>query len=248
VLAVSNHTRQRLLVDFALDPAKTGLLPNTFEPARFMPAPKAAYLLERFRITLEQPLILTVGRLAGAERYKGYDQILRALPEIRAAIPDVRYILGGTGPDQARIKALVKSWRLDDTVVLPGFIPEAELPDFYNLCDVFAMPSSGEGFGIVFLEALSCGKPVLAGSKDGSVEALLQGELGVLVNPDDIPAISKALIEMLTGHHPLPILREPHLLRSKVIDAYGYPKFRETLGEQLSALPDRKARLPRAQP
>ncbi len=82
-------------------------------------------------------------------------------------------------------------------MTLAGYIPEEELNDHYNLCDVFAMPSKGEGFGIVFLEAMACGKPVLAGNKDGSVDALLGGKLGALVDPDDVAQIAETLIAIL---------------------------------------------------
>src|SRR5205085_8790504 len=109
----------------------------------------------------------------------------------------VRYILAGRGPDRGRIEALIRELELEECVILPGHIPEHELAGLYNLCDVFAMPSKGEGFGIVFLEALGCGKPVLAGNKDGSVDAVLDGELGALVDPDDIAQIEQTLIEIL---------------------------------------------------
>lgn len=120
--------------------------------------------------------------------------------------------------------------------MLTGFIPDHELEDHYNLCDVFAMPSKGEGFGIVFLEAMACGKPVLAGNKDGSVDAVLNGELGVLVDPDDVAQITEALRLVLTGRHPLAILRQPAEIRRRVIEAYGYPQFVTCLAEHLRVL------------
>ena len=127
---------------------------------------------------------------------------------------------------------------LTDSVILAGYIPEHELCAFYNLCDVFAMPSKGEGFGIVFLEALACGKPVIAGNKDGSVDAVLNGELGVLVDPESVDEIAKALAGVISKTHPLQILQRPQDLRRGVIDAYGYARFVERVKEIIQPFVD----------
>lgn len=234
--SVSRFTQASVRRQLALGQAHLGLLPNTFLPAQFNPAPKPNYLLRRYGLTPAQPVILTVARLAGAERYKGYDQILRGLPELIRRVPDVRYVLGGRGADRTRIEALIDQLGVRSHVTLAGFLPDHELEDHYNLCDVFAMPSKGEGFGIVFLEAMACGKPVLAGNQDGSVDPLLNGELGVLVDPDDVPGIARELELLLTRRHPLAILQQPAELRRRVIEAYGYPRFLNLLAERLRAL------------
>jgi glycosyltransferase involved in cell wall biosynthesis len=236
ILAVSRFTRERLLKELAMAPAAVGLLPNTFLPEQFAPAAKPRYLLHRYGLRPEQPVILTVSRLAGRERYKGYDQILQALAELRRTLPDVRYVLGGRGDDRLRVERMARDLGVREHLTLTGFIPDHELEDHYNLCDVFAMPSKGEGFGIVFLEAMACGKPVLAGNCDGSTDAVLDGELGVLVNPDDVPAITQALRLILLRQHPLAILQRPVELRRRVIEAYGYPRFVACLAEHLRNL------------
>ncbi|GAB4534248.1 MAG: hypothetical protein Tsb0014_20320 [Pleurocapsa sp.] len=233
ILAVSNYTRDRLIQEQNLDLSRVSLLPNTFDVDRFQIAPKPNYLLQRYRLNPKQPIILTVARLDSTERYKGYDQILKALPSIRQTIPDVHYIIAGKGSDVERIQKLITELNLQDCVTLTGFIPDEELNDHYNLCDVFAMPSKGEGFGIVYLEALACGKPVLGGDRDGAIDALCQGELGVLVNPDDVDAISQALTQILQQTYPHPILYQPETLRQKVTDTFGFTKFQNTLAQLL---------------
>src|SRR5213079_241912 len=155
----------------------------------------------------------------------GYDQMIRALPRILSEAPDARYLLVGTGPDRGRIERLVAGLGVRNAIVFAGFVPDEELSEHYNLCDVFAMPSKAEGFGIVFLEALACGKPVIAGNKDGSADAVMNGKLGVLVDPDSVAEIGEALILVLTKRHPLGILQKPERLRAEVIAAYGYPRF-----------------------
>jgi phosphatidyl-myo-inositol dimannoside synthase len=96
------------------------------------------------------------------------------------------------------------------------------------------MPSKGEGFGIVYLEALVCGKPTLGGDRDGAIDALCDGELGALVNPDDVDAISQTLIQILQGTYPNPLMYQPELLREKVIDIYGFDRFQQKLGDLLT--------------
>ncbi|MGF1587801.1 MAG: glycosyltransferase [Pleurocapsa sp.] len=229
IISISDYTRSRLVEEQNLSPDKIPLLPVTFDASRFQIAAKPDRLLQRYNLIPEQPVILTVARLAEAKRHKGYDQILKALPEIRQTIPNVHYIIVGKGSDRPRIEKLIAELDLKDCVTLAGFIPDAELNDHYNLCDVFAMPSKGEGFGIVYLEALACGKPTLGGDRDGARDALCQGELGVLVNPDDIGAIAQNLIQILQGTHPHPLIYQPEILRQKVIDTFGFAQFQKTL-------------------
>lgn len=237
ILAIGTYTRDRILKEQNLDPAKISILPCTVDASRFQITPKPQYLLNRYQLTPEQPIILTVGRLDSTQQYKGYDQILHALPEIRRQIPNVHYILVGRGGDRDRIEQLIAQLNLQTCVTLAGFVPDDEINDYYNLCDVFAMPSKGEGFGIVYLEALACGKPTLGGNQDGAIDALCHGELGALVDPDDVEAIAQTLIQILQGKYPHPIVYQPELLRQKVIDTFGFERFKQTLAEIFELTP-----------
>jgi glycosyltransferase involved in cell wall biosynthesis len=169
--------------------------------------------------------------LSQNEAYKGYNKVLEALPYIRQVIPNIHYILVGQGDDRPRLEQWIARHQLQDCVTLTGFIPDDELGDYYNLCDVFAMPSHGEGFGIVYLEAMACGKPTLAGNQDGAQDALGHGELGALVNPDDSGAIAHTLIQIL--QKPNPLMYQPEALRQAVIDRFGFDRFQETLSQQI---------------
>lgn len=233
IYSVSNYTKKRLLAEQELDSHKIGLLPNTFDADQFQIQPKPDYLFKRYGLRSEQPVIFTLCRLAKAEAYKGYDQLIRSLPTIQQVIPNVHYILAGTGDDLSRIQFLIHQQGLQDSVTLAGFIPDDELVDHYNLCDVFAMPSKGEGFGIVYLEAMACGKPVLAGNQDGAVDALCYGKLGALVNPDDSEEIAQALTATLKGNYPNPLMYNPEALRKSVIEQYGFEKFQKNFLEKL---------------
>ncbi|PMB43139.1 glycosyltransferase [Fischerella thermalis CCMEE 5330] len=233
IASISEYTRDRLIHEQNLDPEKFLILPVTFDPNCFQIAPKPKYLLERYGLKPEQSVILTVARLSATEQYKGYDTIITALPEIKKVIHNVHYVLVGKGDDLPRIEELIAKLELQNCVTLTGFVPDEELCDHYNLCDVFAMPSKQEGFGIVYLEALACGKPTLAGNQDGATDALCRGELGVLIDPEDTQAIAQALIQILQRTYPNPLLYQPEILRQKVIERFGFQSFQKTLGNYL---------------
>ncbi len=234
ILAVSNYTRERLLREQDLDPSKVSLLPNTFDSDRYQIACKPDYLLKKYNLSLEQPVILTVARLSSKEQYKGYYTIINALESIKKIIPNIHYLLAGKGDDSSSIKSCIEEKGLQDHVTLTGFIPDEELCDHYNLCDLFAMPSKAEGFGIVYLEALACGKPVLAGNRDGARDALCDGKLGALVNPDDIDEISQTIIQIIQHKYPNPLIYQPRDLRNKVIEIFGWESFKYTLSRHLN--------------
>lgn len=229
ILAVSNYTRERLLKEQNLDPSKVALLSNTFNCDRFTIKPKPTYLLDKYQLQPNQPIILTVNRLSSSESYRGYDYIIKALPQIKQKIPNVHYIIVGKGDDRDRLEKSIIQNNLQDSVTLAGFIPDDELPAYYQLCDLFAMPSKLEGFGIVYLEALACGKPVLGGNQDGAVDALCKGELGVLVNPNDVEEIAKKIVDILNKNYNHPLIYHPQKLREKVIQKFGTDVFQQTL-------------------
>jgi phosphatidylinositol alpha-1,6-mannosyltransferase len=195
VTAVSRCTRARLLAWADIDPARVRVLPNTIS-AR-MPADTNPGRLVKRHCLEGKRVILTVGRLSPAERYKGHDRIINALPDVAARCPDAIYLVVGSGDDRARLEALARDHGLADRVVFAGHVDESDLPSYFALASVFAMPSTGEGFGIVFLEAAAAGIPVVAGNKDGSIDALADGAIGTLIDPDNKEALVEALVMCL---------------------------------------------------
>jgi glycosyltransferase involved in cell wall biosynthesis len=124
------------------------------------------------------------------------------LPDLLAKHPDIHYVIAGKYDTQEleRLRELSVLYNVEKYVTFTGFVADTEVQDHYLLADIFVMPSKGEGFGIVFIEAMACGVPVLAGNQDGSVDALLKGKVGSLVNPDDKTAIVMAIQELFTTH------------------------------------------------
>jgi phosphatidylinositol alpha-1,6-mannosyltransferase len=191
VTSVSRHTRRRLLAWVGIDPARVKVLPNTVDQ-RFRPGPKPAYLLERHD-GHGKKVLMTVSRLAASERYKGHDRVIRSLPRVLSEHPVTIYLVVGDGDDRPRLEALAAECGVAEQVRFAGRVPPDELPDYFRLADVFVMPSTGEGFGIVFLEAMATGIGVIGANQDGSLDALCDGALGTLVQPEGCEELASAI-------------------------------------------------------
>lgn len=236
LMAVSRHTRQVVIDSYGLDPAEVSVVPNTFDTTRFERGPKPEHLLRRYGLRADQPVLLTVSRLALTERYKGHRQVLAALNSVRQRFPDVCYLVVGTGDDLPSLREAVEAAGLQSNVILAGHVPGEELADHYRLSDMFVMPSSREGFGIVFLEAMACGKPVVAGNVDGSVDALDDGRLGLLVNPHEPTQIAEAICKTLAREPKEALWHDPAALRAEVVAQFGYPRVSRLLADDLAPL------------
>lgn len=234
VLAVSNFTKNKLISQKCTGLSEIRLHPGSFDESRFEINPVAGETLRRkLGYSTDDKIILTVTRLSADEGYKGYDRLIRLMPEILHAEPRARYVLVGKGSDLPRVEKLVGELGLQNHVHLAGFVPDDEIGAYYNMCDVFCMPSHGEGFGIVFLEAMSCGKPVIGGNADGSRDALCDGELGWMVDPKNDREILGILLDVLARRASHPLAWQPEKLRSAVINRYGRAAFEQRLKEIL---------------
>src|SRR5207247_10690501 len=142
-------------------------------------------------------VIVTVGRVNTAERYKGIDEVLEVMPSLIREMPDLVYLIVGDGDDRFRLESKTRTLGVDTHVVFAGYVREEEKAAHYRLADAFVMPGRGEGFGIVYLEAMACGIPVVASKADASREAVLDGRLGVLTDPSNPQEIRAAIKEAL---------------------------------------------------
>jgi phosphatidylinositol alpha-1,6-mannosyltransferase len=150
----------------------------------------------------ERPTVLTIARLE--DRYKGHDVLLGALGSIREQVPDVQWVVIGDGPLRPELEALAGARGVADCVRFLGSVSDEERNSWLQRADVLAMPSrlpqgagAGEGFGIVYLEAGAYGKPVVAGNVGGALDAVIDGETGLLVDPTDTHAVGAALTRLL---------------------------------------------------
>jgi phosphatidylinositol alpha-1,6-mannosyltransferase len=202
VSSVSRYTRRRLLEWVGIDPARVKVLPNTVS-ARFQPGPKPSYLVNRHALAGRR-VLMTVSRLAASEQQKGQDRVIRVLPRVLLDHPETVYLIAGDGDDRPRLEALAMESGIAEQVRFVGRVPADELPDYYRLADLFVMPSTCEGFGIVFLEAMASCIPVIGGNKDGSLDPLGDGKAGTAIDPENGAALAAAISAALRSPAALP--------------------------------------------
>jgi phosphatidyl-myo-inositol dimannoside synthase len=198
MIAISSYTAS-LIAALGVPPGGVSLIPPGVDlPAD--PRPEAA----------GRPTILTIARMQ--DRYKGHDVLIEALARVRAQVPDVEWAVIGDGPLRVELESLTRSRGVADAVRFLGSISDEQREAWLRRADLFAMPSrlpgrglAGEGFGIVYLEAAAYGKPVLAGNVAGAVDAVADGESGLLVDPTDPGAVASAITRLL---------RDPELARA----------------------------------
>jgi len=198
VIANSEFTRDEL-VKMDVNPARITLIYPGVDVARFRPGLACADLRESVGVADTGKLILSVGRLS---RRKGFDQVIRALPTLVDAGLDVQYTLIGIGEDQDYLLGLAHEHGVADRIHLLGHVSADDLPRWYNACDVFAMPNreingDTEGFGMVFIEAAACAKPVLAGQAGGTASAVVNEVTGLRVDGASTQAVIQGLHRLL---------------------------------------------------
>jgi len=201
----------------------------TADFGQFTPGPAREDLQRRYGLPGRSDVLLTVGRLASGEGYKGQDAVIRALPGILSKRSQTKYLIVGTGDDRGRLERLAAELGVEGNVIFAGRIAGRELTDHYRLASVFAMPSSGEGFGIVYLEALGCGCRVVAGNADGAADALGGGRFGRMVDPSDGPALEEALLASLEEE-------SGGVTHAEVDALYGKERFAREIGSALEPL------------
>jgi glycosyltransferase involved in cell wall biosynthesis len=197
IWTISRYSRDRACAANGIDPNQVDFLFCSVDGSVFQPHAKDAALIERYGLE-NAKVLMTVARLWSGDPYKGVDITIRALPEIAQVFPNVKYLVIGRGDDQPRLAKLAEELGVSDRVIFAGFVATDDLPKHYNLADTYVMPSQ-EGFGIVYLEAMACGVPVLSGDADGSADPLQDGRLGWRVPYRDSIAVAQACIEILKG-------------------------------------------------
>lgn len=196
VTVVSRATRQSLLGWVDLPPERVRVLPDTVRD-HFVPGARSQALAARLNLG-PGPILLTVGRLSASERYKGHEETFAALPALRARHPGLVHVVAGDGDDRTYLERRALELAGDPSAVrFLGFVPEPELLELYRLADLYVMPSTQEGFGIVYLEAAACGLRVVGGEGGGSGDAIPDARIGVTVEPSDTNALVEAIDRQL---------------------------------------------------
>lgn len=222
ILCVSEYTRRQMLrfcPNLASD--RLVVVPNTLDPFLVpgAPAPVPA-------ARASSPCILTVGRLTTADTYKGFDTLIEAMPMVLQEFPTARLRVVGTGDDQPRLLALATQLGVGPAVDFLGPVSDEALLAEYAGCDLFALPSRKEGFGLVYLEAMTHGKPCI-GARAGGAPEVIGSEVGALVTYGDIPELAAAIAELVHHPHDSTVVRRHG-------EAFAYSAFQRRLAAALS--------------
>jgi len=225
VISISRFTKQRFLSWSPIHDNQVHLLPNAIHLEKYGIGEKPHYLEQRYGLGGKK-VLMTLGRLQQSEQQKGIDEMLEILPAVLPEEKNLSYLIAGDGDDKQRLERKAASLGLSRHVVFAGRVREAEKADHYRLADVFVMPGRQEGFGFVYLEAMASGIPVVASSLDGSREAVLNGELGELADPDDREALKAAIRRALRRPRQIP----------DGLDFFSYERFRGRLQHIIGGL------------
>lgn len=226
VISISRFTAQKAISCNGLAPDRLRILHNCLDPVfDHAPNPPA----QDGRLSL-----LTVARISEAERYKGHEYVLRALPGLLSAFPHLTYDVVGDGEGRPGLERLAADLGVAQAVRFHGIVSEEELFRLYGRASVFIMPSAREGFGFVFLEAMAHGLPVIGGNQDATPEVVQNGETGLLVEPSSVEQIVEATSRLLADVG----LREQmgQAGRKRVQTWFSYPAFQARLLSYLNEL------------
>jgi len=201
VIAANNFARDSLIRIGTPEERIHTIFPGV-DCQRFSPRDTRHDLVEQLQLQGTM-VLLSVGRLVPR---KGHDVVLRALAKLPNDMPQYRYVIVGEGPERPRLEQLARELNLSDRVIFKGKIPDSELPDYYNLCDLFVLANRDiegdlEAFGMVFLEANACGKPVLGGRTGGTADAVNDGITGLLFDPENIDDVARSLELLMNSAH-----------------------------------------------
>ncbi len=229
--AVSEFTRQLIVEQAGLAPGRTSVVHNgvdlqTFHPIVVPRAWAGQDLTGCF-------VLVTVCRL---EPYKGIDQTLRAVAALRKRAPELRYLVGGTGPDLPRLQRLADELGINEQVTFLGAVPDAELPKLYSVSDLNVLLSRQdlrapevEGFGLVFLEAAACGRASIGGRSGGIGDAIREGETGWLVDPNSEFELVAQLEKLI--HAPQTVRSMGERARMRACDELSWSQMADKIAE-----------------
>jgi phosphatidylinositol alpha-1,6-mannosyltransferase len=226
VFCVSRYTRACAAGWAGIAPERIVVVPNTvgdgFTPGDGLAARAALGIDGR-------SVLLTVGRMAAAERYKGHDLVIAGIPDLVRRGHDIVYVIIGEGDDRARLEQLARKSGVAERVRFLGAVGARHLAAAYRMADLFVMPSTGEGFGIAFLEAMASGSPALGFNVAGVRDALAEGELGTVISEkSDLPS---AIARLLAKPKP-----DANALSQAVRARFGREVFQAQVGMALERL------------
>jgi phosphatidyl-myo-inositol dimannoside synthase len=183
--------------------------------------------------SLGRHAVLVVGRMLGSERYKGHDQLIDAWPQVVARVPDAQLVIVGDGDDCVRLKRKAAESSAGGCIAFTGFVAKATLEALYERAALFALPSRGEGFGLVYLEAMAHGLACIGSIHDAAPEVIVDGVTGALVDQDDISSLAETLATLLLDQPRRQALGEAG--RARLLGEFSFDRFSRRLCSLIEA-------------
>lgn len=228
VIAPSRFTAEQLIAINGVERHKVCVIPHSLPPDWNAPP-----IIEP-RPTGAAPQLLAVARLTPADVYKGVGQIVAAMPAVVRAHPQVKLSIAGDGSDRPRLEELARSLRMRASIEFVGEVSEPRLRELYAQSDLFVLPSQKEGFGLVFLEAMFHGVPVIAARAGGAVDVVEHGGTGMLVGGDDSAELSAAICQLMDD--PARRLRLARAAQARVLSDFMFANFSKHWSRWLAQL------------
>jgi asparagine synthase (glutamine-hydrolysing) len=228
VTAPSRYTATQIQQHASISADRVAVIPWGLDPAF-----RARASVNGHRALLPAgPILLTVARLDSRERYKGVESVIEAMPQLLSKVPDLNYIVVGDGDDRPRLESRARALGFAEQVLFAGRRTDEEVGSYYAAADIYVMPSRSEGLGLVFLEAMACGKPVIAASEAATPEVVIDGETGFLVGYNDVEALAERLCTLLCDAELQ--IRMGAAGRRRLEQNYTFESFRERLASLFS--------------
>ena len=198
IVALSRFTCDKLLNVYGFPDEKIAIIPGGIDLVRFHPTADKREVRERLHLPLGKTILLTVRNLVSR---MGIENLIRAMQDIVKSVPDIYLIIGGAGPLKDDLVMMCRRLNLNQHIHFAGFIPEAALPEYYQVADIFVLPTIElEGFGLVTLEALASGTPVLGTPVGGTQEILSSFDNRFVFQDTRHESISRLIIETCQGY------------------------------------------------
>jgi phosphatidylinositol alpha-1,6-mannosyltransferase len=237
IIAVSSYTGKYLIKHYKIDSGKVKIIPNGVDPKRFFPKTPSESVVKKLGIK-HKIVLLTLARL---EKRKGHDLIVRAVHQLKDEFPELVYVIAGSDNNSfaMELKELSTGLGISERIIFSGFVENEELIDFYNTCDIYLMTSrfldkigDSEGFGITFLEANACEKPVIGSKSGGIVDAIEHDVNGLLVNSDAVDEIVESIKTLINQ----PSLREElgKNGRKRILQTYNWTSITKRILDTVS--------------
>ena len=227
IICVSKFTSSKIIENNNVKADKVVILNNCLDPFinNIIDEGYIKLLRNKYQIGELDKIIITVCRISMKDRSKGYNKVIQSLIKVKKVFPSVKYFIIGSYDNVERdsILLLAESIGLKKNVFVIGFVEQSMIASYYSIADVFIMPSIKEGFGNVFIESMYYKVPVIGGNLDGSIDALCNGKLGTLVNPNNTMEITDAILDILKSRED----KKPdqHLLH----ETFSYNRYKNKL-------------------